>query len=447
MKDTDRDIPCGMPEAGERFVQDVLGRIKAKEMKPEIEAELRDHLLSRMEEHTDRGMDEDEAAREAVRQMGASSIVAEQMNRIHRPHIPWLLWVSLGVWIGLSLFGLFLLQNEAGGNNSVGLGTKSVIYVLLGILCFATGVIIDYRRLLRIAPWLYGVMVILLVGMGLDMGVTVNGMRFLMLGPMTIDVYLISPILFLLAIYAMLSERPSRAKTYSNLMPYALITLPVLLYVMDGRFPQLIIYSLGMIVVLMQIRCRPAVWWKLAACAAGGGALLWMTSDRVRFVFGRRMQEWITYLVGVVEPDSDGGFVIREIHRAVQHAGWFGQGSGQTLTLPYLYSDYLSVYLIHTAGWFAGLLLLGSMGVLLYSVYKAACSIRHTFGRGLANLIALLAGAHFLLALGGLFGLVPVYGLELPLFGYGGTQMVLWMTLFGLFSGIYRRKDMLPQTS
>jgi hypothetical protein len=129
------------------------------------------------------------------------------------------------------------------------------------------------------------------------------------------------------------------------------------------------------------------------------------------------------------------------------HAGWFGQENGQTLTLPYFHSDYLSIYLVHTAGWFAGLLLLGSMGVLLYSVYRAERQIRHTFGRGLARFIAVLAGAHFLLAQGGLFGLVPMNGLDLPPFGYGGTRMLLWMSLFGLFSGIYRRKDMLPQTS
>lgn len=78
---------------------------------------------------------------------------------------------------------------------------------------------------------------------------------------------------------------------------------------------------------------------------------------------------------------------------------------------------------------------------------RAARHIRHTFGRGLSCLIAVLAGAHFLLALEGLFRLVPMNGLDLPLFGYGGTQMLLWMSLFGLFSGIYRHKDMLPQMS
>ncbi|CAH8706265.1 permease prefix domain 1-containing protein [Paenibacillus thiaminolyticus] len=371
MINSDKDGTFRMPEAAEQFVQDVLGRIKAKEMKPEIEAELRDHLLSRMEEHTDRGRNEDEAAHEAVRQMGASSIVAEQMNRIHRPRIPWLLWSSLVIWIGFSLFGLFLLQSEPGGQNLAGLGTKSSIYLLLGIVCFAAGMFIDYRQLWRLASWMYGGMAVLLVWTGWT-GVHINGMRFLMIGPVPIDIYLLSPFLFLIAIYVMLSDRSARTKRYAKFMPYALIILPVLLYVIDGRYKELFIYGLGMIVVLMQLRCRPVVWWKLAVCAAGGGVLLWMTSDTVRFVFGRRMQEWSAFLGSTVERDSDGGFVMREIRRSVQHAGWFGQENGQTLTLPYLHSDYLSVYLVDTAGWSSGLLLLGSMGVLLYSVYRAA---------------------------------------------------------------------------
>lgn len=447
MLNSGKDGTFRMPEPAEQFVQDVLGRIKAKEIKREIEAELRDHLLSRVEDNADGGMDEDEAAHEAVRQMGAASVVAEQMNRIHRPHIPWLLWSSLVIWIGFSLFGLFLLQRDPGGQDAAGLGSKFIVYLLLGIFCFIAGMLIDYRRLRRLAPWMYGGMAIMLVWTEWDMAVRINGMTFWVMGSVVIDVYMLSPFLFLIAIYAMLSDRSARTKRYAKLMPYALIVLPVLLYVIDGRYKELLIYGLGMIVVLVQLRCRPVVWWSLAACAAGGGLLLWMTSDAVRFVFGRRMQEWIAFLGGAVEPDSDGGFVMQEIHRAVQHAGWFGQGSSQTLTLPYLYSDYLSIYLVHTAGWFAGLLLLGSMGVLLYSVYRAARSIRHAFGRGLARLIAVLAGAHFLLALGGLFGLVPMNGLDLPLFGYGGTRMLLWMSLFGLLSGIYRRKDMLPQTS
>lgn len=41
MVNSDKDGTIRMPEAAERFVQDVLGRIKAKEMKPEIEAEAR----------------------------------------------------------------------------------------------------------------------------------------------------------------------------------------------------------------------------------------------------------------------------------------------------------------------------------------------------------------------------------------------------------------------
>ncbi|CAH8718485.1 permease prefix domain 1-containing protein [Paenibacillus melissococcoides] len=272
-------------------MQDVLGRIKAKEMKPEIEAELREHLLSRMEEHTDRGVDADEAAREAVRQMGASSIVAEHMNRIHRPHIPWLMWISLAIWIGVSLFGLFLLQSEAGVQNSVGLGARSVIFALLGILCFVAGMLIDYRRLRRLAPWMYGGMVIMLVGTGAGMGVTVNGM---------------------------LSVRRPRPKRYVKLMLYAFTALPVLLYVMDGRFPQLIIYSLGMMLVLRQLRCRPAVWWRLAACAAGGGAVLWLTSDYARSYSADACRNGLNFLE-VLGPDSDSRFVMREIHRAVQH--------------------------------------------------------------------------------------------------------------------------------
>lgn len=177
MINSDKDGTFRMPEAAEQFVQDVLGRIKAKEMKPEIEAELRDHLLSRMEEHTDRGRNEDEAAHEAVRQMGASSIVAEQMNRIHRPRIPWLLWSSLVIWIGFSLFGLFLLQSEPGGQNLAGLGTKSSIYLLLGIVCFAAGMFIDYRQLWRLASWMYGGWRYCLFGQG-GPGFTLTGCVF-----------------------------------------------------------------------------------------------------------------------------------------------------------------------------------------------------------------------------------------------------------------------------
>ncbi|WP_374020656.1 FtsW/RodA/SpoVE family cell cycle protein [Paenibacillus thiaminolyticus] len=71
-------------------------------------------------------------------------------------------------------------------------------------------------------------------------------------------------------------------------------------------------------------------------------------------------------------------------------------------------------------------------------------TVRFVFGR---RMHLTLPYFHSDYLMGGLFGLVPMNGLDLPLFGYGGTRMLLWISLFGLFSGIYRRKDMLQQTS
>ncbi len=149
-----------------------------------------------------------------------------------------------------------------------------------------------------------------------------------------------------------------------------------------------------------------------------------------------------------LDPEADplgSGYHIIQSKIAVGSGGFFGKGflqgtQSQLSFLPERHTDF--AFSVFAEEWgFAGscLLLLGYLLLIIWGIYIA----RHAadrFGMFLALGVTAMIFWHIVVNLGMVIGLLPVVGVPLPLFSYGGTSMVTTMLGVGLLMSVSMRR-------
>ncbi len=87
------------------------------------------------------------------------------------------------------------------------------------------------------------------------------------------------------------------------------------------------------------------------------------------------------------------------------------------------------------------LLLLGYLFLIVWGIYVARRAADR-FGTFLAIGITAMIFWHIVVNLGMVIGLLPVVGVPLPLFSYGGTNMITTMIGVGLLMNVSMRRFM-----
>lgn len=431
----------------EQFMGEVLAHVKAKQMHNEIRAELQDHLLNEIEYRMDQGMDESSAEQQAVRNMGEPSVVAAQFNQVHRPKAPWKLWISILVWIAICVVGLFTVQ--AGNPQDLyRLSAEGYAWRLVpGVVAFLFAFWAGYQKLQQGAAWIYGITLCLNVYTVFFPVYIINGYPQFglkgipILGDIPIDIFYMSPYLYLFSLYSMWSRKPER--THRSILPkMVLFILPIIVFLVNRNLLQASTYLVGGIIVFKLAGVRG----KNIAIATGvslitGGLCCWFI-ESLRSMVNRRFVGWFHSFWR----EGDGGYTQKVAQQLFREAGWFGNGVEDiSRLLPCPYSENLTVTMVHMLGWVGGLVLIICLGGIIVTMYNSALLFRDPFARGIGLLVSGMMGIQSLLYIGGIIGIVPMNGgAGLPLLGSDGSEIVLWMLLLGLYSSAYWQKDMVP---
>ncbi len=151
-----------------------------------------------------------------------------------------------------------------------------------------------------------------------------------------------------------------------------------------------------------------------------------------------------------LDPEADplgSGYHIIQSKIAVGSGGFFGKGfmqgtQSQLSFLPERHTDF--AFSVFAEEWgFAGslVLLLGYLFLIIWGIYIARRAADR-FGMFLAVGVTAMVFWHIVVNLGMVIGLLPVVGVPLPLFSYGGTSMVTTMIGVGLLMSVSMRRFM-----
>jgi cell division protein FtsW len=155
-----------------------------------------------------------------------------------------------------------------------------------------------------------------------------------------------------------------------------------------------------------------------------------------------RFQRLTTYL----DPSKDplgSGFHIRQITLALGHGGWLGTGIGNSQQkhayIPEASSDSIFAIVAEEVGFFGAGIILALMFFYVFSIYRAGGLFEErSFEQLLVYGVFLWLGGQILLNIAAVVALVPLTGLPLPFFSYGGTSLLTTFITIGLILGAIR---------
>ena len=222
------------------------------------------------------------------------------------------------------------------------------------------------------------------------------------------------------------------------MIPFLLLGAPVLLIMKqpDLGTAMLVLFIGASMALFAGIRRSTLIALAIAGlCAGWGGWYLLHDYQRERIR---------TFL----DPERDplgSGYHIIQSKIAVGSGGFFGKGfmqgtQSQLSFLPERHTDFVFSVFAEEWGFSGNLLLLGTYLLIIFWGIYIARRASDRFGMFLALGVVAMLFWHIVVNLGMVIGLLPVVGVPLPLFSYGGTSMVTTMIGVGLLLNVSMRR-------
>ena len=382
--------------------------------------EIQEHIDEQMQDYIDTGMSPDAAEKEAVRQMGDPVAAGTELNRIHRPRFPGVLF---GIAVVLTLSGIFMQYILYGSeplnttySNTVFM-QHAVFYQVIGFGIILFGMFSNYMWLSKYSWFLYGLF-----------------LRFALY-----------PLPYALLLY---SNREKGWKIIVWLHVLSLLFFGAILSHTSGFVwpPVLAFVFLSVLLsgICIQKRILPGskkvLWcWTLLpyiGIAALAGSLFLRPQT---YLYDRLLTA-----LGLQHTDDGPGFTRLALQYEQTRFSLFG-GSSVSDRLPR--EELYSTYLLHSIFlWFgiaAGILIIAALA--FFALYSMHCALRQS--NRLAMLLGTAASGVLLLELFNYvltnFGINLFYTASVPFLSYGLTGTVANSILVGILLGIIRNRNVL----
>jgi len=357
----------------------------------------------------------------------------------------WLFLALILVIVGLGLVNLYSAGFNRTPEGATPLYLKQIYWFLVGLVVLVLTLVYDYRHLERLAYPLYLLSLFLLVGVIL-FGKTVSGSkRWLVLGPLSFQPTELLKISLILVLARLANRRLDQSfmGLRDLIWPLALIMIPAVLIARQPDLGSAILVVLvgGSMILLIGVKGR--------ILAYGGLALLVALPSSWPFLRDYQRQRLLAFL----DPERDplgAGYHIIQSKIAVGSGQFWGKGflqgtQSQLRFLPEQHTDF--VFSVFAEEWgFAGSVAVVFLYLLLTLWGLAvARQVKERFGQMVALGVTALLFWQVFVNLCMVTGLLPVVGIPLPLFSYGGSSLITTMLALGLLLNLRMRRFFLAR--
>jgi rod shape determining protein RodA len=346
------------------------------------------------------------------------------------------------ILIGFGVITIYsATYNPEAGTWLTGFCRRQLIWVAIASGLGAFLFIFHYNIFYQLAYPLYGIGIVLLIAVEFAGSTHMGATRWLSLGGINVQPSEFAKITVILALARYLSDRrlPPPYNLKELIPPAFIIALPTLLILKqpDLGTAMLIILISGVIIFIAGITRGTLV--TIGITAVSTAIIGW------QFLHDYQRQRILTFL----DPEKDplgSGYHIAQSKIAIGAGKLFGKGflkgtQNSLHFLPEQHTDFIFAAYAEQWGFLGVLILLALYFAFLLRAIHIATEARDSFGSYLATGIAAIFFWQVTINIGMVSGLMPVVGIPLPLFSYGGTSMLTSMILISILLNIhYRRK-------
>ena len=350
-------------------------------------------------------------------------------------------WVLLGLVVIICATGIVNLYS-AGYNRGEGtpLYIKQLYWlgVGLGVMCLT--LTYDYRHLEKLSYPIYILSILLLVAVMFGGKMVSGSRRWLPLGPLAFQPAEIAKIAIVLALATYFNRRPRiEAMGLKDLIvPGVLVMIPVALIIKQPDLGSGILVALVAASLILFVGVR---WRTLMGC----GLTLVMLSPVIwHFLKDYQRQRVLTFL----DPGKDplgAGYHILQSMIAVGSGQFWGKGflqgtQSQLYFLPEQHTDFVFSVFAEEWGFVGSAVLLLLFTALALWGLSVARDCKERFGHLLAVGVTALIFWQIFINLCMVTGFLPVVGIPLPLFSYGGSSLITTLLGVGFLLNIRMRR-------
>jgi cell division protein FtsW (lipid II flippase) len=296
------------------------------------------------------------------------------------------------------------------------------------ITMFVPLLIVKIKNLYKLT-WVYCIVGLVLLGIVLVLGMTSYGAKLsISVGGISIQPSEFVKILFVFYVAAILSAG-QEFKTV--VIATAFAALHVIILVLSTDLGSGLIFFL--VYLFMLYVATKKTWYLFAGLAAGSVA-----SVLAYFLFSHvqvRVAAWL-------DPWSiiDGkGYQITQSLFAIGSGGWFGSGlyQGEPNAIPTVEKDFVFSAIAEELGGFVAI----SIILICLCCFMIFIQVAMMQKKNFYKLIAVGLGSAYtfqvFLTVGGAMKMIPSTGVTLPLISYGGTSVLVTLTMFAIIQGLH----------
>jgi rod shape determining protein RodA len=398
-----------------------------------------------------------------------------------------LLWLAVGGLLVIGFLAIFSatyqLQLKGGGDPFIFV-TKQFLALLLALVGLSIFCYFDYQRLKSAAPFLYGLIIVLLVAV-LFSGNGISGaQRWFQFGLFSFQPSELAKLVLIIVLAAFLGRRTELRSGWEALSLLALVGLPFLLIFKQPDLGTALVFFvilIGMLAaadsapLLLLLLVTPVVSLLLRPLFPLWLIYLWGVALTL-FLTRARLFDWVTVLgsnigvgialpflwktlksyqrsriVSFLNPEADplgAGYHTLQSKIAIGSGGLLGKGflhgsQTQLQFIPEQFSDFIFSVVGEEFGFLGAMVVLGLFGLIVWRGLAIAASARDRFGQLLAYGIVTMLVFHCGANVGMALGILPVVGIPLPFLSYGGSSLFINLAALGILQSISMRRQKL----
>ncbi len=331
------------------------------------------------------------------------------------------------------------LEGETGGNAAYYF-IRQAIFAGMGVLsmlvCAQIPTVV-FRRLSGLVLAASIVLLILVPFIGVDSG---GAQRWISLGFVTFQPSEIAKVGVVLVFANMICRfgNEKMATFKYGILPFLLILVSIvgLLLLQPHISASVIILTIG--AVMMFVGGVRLYWY------IGGAAIFAVSGIVVVTQFAHASSRIAAWLDPFADMTGKGWQTIQSLY-AIGSGGLLGLGLGQSrqkyLYLPEEHNDFIFSVWSEEMGFIGSLLLVLLFAMLIARGYWIALHCKDKYSHLVCVGLVTLLAVQVLLNMAVCTNLVPNTGISLPFFSYGGTALLIQMSLMGIILGISRQKS------
>lgn len=432
------------------YIELLTNQIRCKKMCPVIAREMEDHIDDQKQAFIREGMTKAEAEEAAIREMGDPVEVGVEMDRIHRPKMPWKVILIIGILQILSGIFSIIISGKSGGY----LAGSGIVYIFRSLISFFVMIVIcyiDYSWIGKFAKYLAGGYLLCMLLARHFLGGPINGaVRWIGLGGFGISLSILSWLFIPLFGAVLYQYRGNgyaavwKAGVWIGVMMGILLTCP----------DSMTAGTVGISCILMLIFAVKKGWYKVAvkkvilvisAVTIGMpvGILLYY------LFFGETYQRLRIFALFGLHKAEMAGTALLAIRKFLTNCVWVGSRgdlaaffSKNTIDI----SDYMMIGIAGYCGILVLLLLVGAIAGVLCWFLKSVLKQKNQLGMLMGFGCVMVLMIQSLLAIMANLGITSLgEGAWCLFFGYGRTGQIVSAVLMGIMLSIYRHQNVIPE--